>query len=332
MKSTRAATCASTLLAFMAALLLAVGARAQPKPDPASKAVGDELYLQAREARVAKDYATCHAKAAASIAAHPYPPTAGLLGDCALELGRYREAAEHLSAAIADPRRSSSKIVEHWQARLAEAQRHLATVRVTVSIEDAECTADGARIAKLPATLYLEPGQHVFEATHPERDPDRREMALSAGASVDVPLDPKERAPAPQSDPNPSTGNGDNGVPGFAIAAGVSGAFALGGIALTVAAAVLHADAYDEVDSLGAGIAPSSACGSATPPAQCGALSDALDDEGTYRTIFPVGLAVTGVATALTATFLILHFTASDSATSVTVVPSFAGAQLHVRF
>jgi hypothetical protein len=326
------------LLLLLAVTAAAAQARADDEDDQteAMEGVGKELYVAARKARVANDFATCHAKASAAWATYPFPPVAALIGDCGIELERYREAAERLSFAIAAARNVKPALIERWKERLAEATKHVATVEVSVSVDGAACTVDDAALDKLPATLYLDPGPHTITATAPQHTADERKLVLGAGTTQKVELAPRPLHAAPDPVPGPRPIGGDeneSGPPVYALAAIAPAAVALAGFGVAIWAAVSHGETSDDVDALSAEIT-GNACASPTPPAQCGSLREGIDDLGTYAIAFPVGLAVGAAATAVTATLLILQFTSDDGAaeTRLSVNPVLGTIHLEHRF
>jgi hypothetical protein len=298
------------LLVTFAASLVAGQAAAQDPEEP-MKTAAKALYNEARQARKSDDFATCYAKAKAAWAIHRHPSIAALAGDCAVGIGKYRDGAEKLQFFFDSPREiGSPELRAHLQSRLAEAKKHIAVVTVTVSVSDAACEVDGARVDPLPATLYLEPGSHAFEARHPDYQSETRQVTVKAGVKIDISFELK---PTPDPVQQPVEPPSDPGM-GFIVGASVSGAVAAGGLALLIASVVLHGSASDDIDRLDAEIDEAGGNGSCVGGGgaladKCSELDAAIDDQSTFATLFPVGIIIAGVGAAATATFLTLHFT-----------------------
>ncbi len=305
----------------------------------AMKEAAKELYDAAREARKTDDFATCHAKASAAWAIHHHPSIAALIGDCAIGIKNYRDAAERLTFFFASPQSEGSESLRlHLRQQLNTALLHVAVVKLGVAVDGATCDVDGRRVESLPSTIFLEPGKHVFEAQHPTHTTTTREETLLAGQEYDIKLD---MLPVPAKlDPDPPpVENGHNSA--YIVGASVSGVVTLGGIALTIASAVLHGQASDDAERLDAEIDRRSpgdnACsgGGGDLAAECSALQQAIDDQGTFATLFPVGLVITGLGLAAATTFVVLYFTDTDEASTspeVSVSVSPTGGSLRVTF
>lgn len=321
-------------------LTFAVGdASAQPPDDgtksSAMKEAAKELYDEAREARKTDDFATCHAKASAAWAVHAHASIAALIGDCAIGIKNYRDAAERLTFFFESPdAKGSDSLRSHLRSRLDEALAHVATVMLTVSVADATCEVDGRRVDTVPAKIFLDPGEHTFEAKHPTHTTTTRKETLKAGAEHTIVI---ELLPVPaQLDPQPKPAPKSDGT-GLIVGAAVSGVVAVGGLALTIAAAVLHGNTTSDIEALDASIDGQSpgnnacAAGGGELAGPCGELSSAIDDQSTYATLFPVGYIIAGVGAAAAATFLVFYFT-GDYGAEVSVNVSPTNVSLNVGF
>lgn len=327
------------IAALLVALIVLVcgDARAQAPDDAAKtsamKEAAKELYDEAREARKTDDFATCHAKASAAWAIHAHPSIAALIGDCAVGIKNYRDAAERLSFFFAsEEAKGSESLRAHLRARLDEALTHVATVKLSISVGEASCEVDGRRVDAVPATIFLDPGEHTFEAKHPAHTTATRKETLAAGAEIKILLVllpvPAQLEPQPEAPPKASDGTG------LIVGAVVSGVVAAGGLALTIAAAVLHSNATSDIDTLNATIDSQNprddACtgGGAALAGPCGELSSAIDDQSTFATLFPVGYVIAGVGAAAAATFVVLYFTGDyGTEVSLTVSPTHVGLE-----
>ncbi len=330
---------------LMAVWLCPAEAAAQPEATESSaiRAAAKELYDEAREARKTDDFATCHAKASAAWAIHEHLSIAALIGDCAVGIGNFRDGAERLYLYLnADDTKGTAGLRAHLRARYDEARQHVGIVEVTISPEDATCTVDGKALPALPAMVFVDPGEHAFEGKHAGFTIKLETVTLAAGEGINLRLD---LVPVPEKLPEVD----ENGQPiiitktsngpgmGYVIGASVAGAVLVGGAVLTIVSGVLHANATSEIDSQNEfidGAAPGDrACDGGSNAAlegRCADLKDAINDQDTFATLFPVGLVLAGVGAAGVATFLALHFTAPEEDVVVSVSPR--GVSLRVGF
>lgn len=89
------------------------------------------------------------------------------LGDCELQIGQNREAAEHLAFAIrAFPVSGKTALLGRLRQRFAEAQALVTTLHLQVDVKGAEVTVDGRAVgfAPLADAVFVDPGAHLVEA------------------------------------------------------------------------------------------------------------------------------------------------------------------------
>ena len=158
------------------------------------------------------------------------------LADCELQLGRFREAAEHATYyaknAPADRGERAVKL-------LADASTKIATLAIDAQPEGAEILVDGQPIGRAPlgGPVFLEPGERTITARVPGRPDVVRKLALIAGRADKVQLQvdeakvPVVALPPPPPPPPPPR----SVVPGVVIA-GVGVAALATGIGLLVSA------------------------------------------------------------------------------------------------
>jgi hypothetical protein len=354
--------CASLLPAILASALVATSlpeiAGAQPD-DKAGDEAGDragerpsgdieiketarQLYDEAKEARQKEEWAVCHAKAAAAWAIHRHPRIGALLGDCAIAIGRYAEGAEPLAAFLATPDAAaiSQELKTHLQSRFDEAKKHIAIVKLTASEPGAAAKVDGTLIPRLPATLYLDPGQRTFDASHPDCEAAHEARVLGAGTEIalELELPRRKRAPVVPA-PDPRDHDEDDGrIPiAFPI---VTGVLAAGGIGLGIASVVLMSGANGDIDDLSANLGDSdSACisPSAATAGDCSSLKTAAEDSDLFQTLTIVGFATGGAFAAATIGMLVYNATlpspgeGGDEVT-LTITPTLGGLLVNGRF
>lgn len=202
---------AKSFLAMVAALSLAPVANAQNSA-PAAAHTGSGAAEPAADPEYVRDLLTRGTEAlsasrneeARSLLSQAYRlrrsyDVAAALGQAELELGRHRDASEHLEFAIREfPPGESRKLLKQLQDAFATAKSRVATLRILVNQPGCEVTVDGALIgtSPLPADVFVEPGQHTLGARLGTGDAVERALATSAGKdyTVELSLNPKPGA------------------------------------------------------------------------------------------------------------------------------------------
>lgn len=172
-----------------------------------------------------------------------------MLGRAEMELGKLKDAAEHLTYALAHfPLSGDQELRENIETSLAQVKKSVATVRIKSQTKDVSVTIDGARVepATLESEVFLPAGKHTIEATAPGYRPMRRPFDFKGGEDEQVTLNltPDSVGGGPQRSP----------IPGFAmVGLGVVGVV-VGGVLVGLAegkkgeAMALH----EEIGSAGA--------------------------------------------------------------------------------
>lgn len=130
--------------------------------------------------------------------------TASNFGSVALELGKGREAAELLRYALSHfPAKGKAETRAALEARLEKAKTLIGTVRVRVTSAGAAVFVDGKALGAAPITeeVYLDPGNHTFEAKQQDHVDAKQTVLAIAGKAQDVTLSLPE---APKKGPAPS--------------------------------------------------------------------------------------------------------------------------------
>jgi hypothetical protein len=328
---------------LLSATLLAAGGHAAAQQPPGeqpsvAREEAERQYKLAREARMANDPAACHARAAGALALHRTAKIAALLGDCAVDIGRHREAAEALSYALDNPPEVKPELLEHWRARLAEAKRHVAALALSASVDGATCTVDGTPVDGLPKTIFLDPGQHVFEGVRAGYVAKKQALVVAAGTdtTLELVLVPVDGSAAP--DPSPHGYDSEAAGRSYApeIAAGVIAAAGIGaGIALLALSSSTHGDADDALASLRAESGRQQPCNPPFDDTRCADLASDRDDGDLF---LGVGIASMSLGGAALITGLVHLLVADDgsSASRVRLTPQVsdrgAAVTLTVRF
>ncbi|WP_437679324.1 PEGA domain-containing protein [Sorangium sp. So ce131] len=186
-------------MAGVAFALLASPALAQqpapraPAPDSESDALTDkarQLFEEGVKAANASRWSDAHASFLAAWRLKEHYQIASNLGVAELKLGKYREAAEHLTWYLREAPETKVEQRRRAEAWLKEALPKVASVTVQVEPAGAEVTVDGALVGKAPLTLpvFLDPGQHEIRARLDGHVPEKRAVTARAGQTETVSL------------------------------------------------------------------------------------------------------------------------------------------------
>jgi hypothetical protein len=238
---------------------------------------------------------------------------AASLGDCEVQLGLYRDAAEHLAYALRNA--PAEQQTAEMKQLYATARTKIGTLVITVDVLGADVAVDGKVIGKAPLEdpVFVTPGPHAVEArfrTHAAAE----QVEAGAGTSRTLALSVIEKRPLWP-----------------AIAAGSAGVVAVGvGAGLAAVASGKQAD----VNTLGTKVGPGPVC-SGTPGANnkttCQTLAtDAVGHDTLTRAA--LGSFIAGGALALTAAGLGVWAATGpkDGKTSVRAVPVLGHGQAGV--
>lgn len=252
---------------------------------------------------------------------------AGALGQTELELGSYRDAAEHLSYSLRQfPPSESRKLKQKVAEGLAEAKRHVGTVQVeVVPAEGATVFLDSNPVRMLPleTDLFVAPGPHTLEARWQSEGSEAQQSATvsieaSAGQEYPVRLVPATEPPASASGAA-STGDAietgaepgaltqeepaateKSWVPVY-VGAGVTAV----GLGTWIGFAVAANAAQDDADAYRKELSPDG-CTTGTADADtCRASQDAYDRQRRARTVSRIGMGVTIVGALATAGYVL---------------------------
>lgn len=262
------------------------------------------------------------------------------LGQAEFQLGRYRDAAEHLAFGVAHmPLVESDELRERSVLALEQARTKVGTLAISVNQPSAEVHIDGVLIGTAPieGERFVVPGRHRVEALLAGYQPASTMIEIRAGEQQEIVL---ELTPiAKPSSPSPALSNSvsesDSGTANSNDSAGLepremvlAGGLALTGIAAvtTVVFALKSSSAADRANDLRAqaSIEDTSACGDRrlTSPEACAKLEDAEDERTRASGIANLSLGVAGMSALATA---ILYFAwpgdAGDAAQRPAVLP-----------
>jgi|HubBroStandDraft_6_1064221.scaffolds.fasta_scaffold163497_1 hypothetical protein len=355
----RSFRCPALVLALACAGAPGSIARAEPPPPTAGarsmEAVkqADVLFQKGNRLYADKKWGEAEAAFAAAWALNPSFDVASNLGAAQFQLGKYRDAAEHLAFAlrqwplIGGPTRRQIALD-----RLRECRKHVGALGIRASTAHVEVQVDGHAVGATPLDLevFVEPGRHVVEGRLEGYEAARQDVDATAGAGMTVtlamvatPAVPAVQAPAkeevgavvkkeevPVPPPVPPTlpvkeGGWKPGLPVLVTGGALAVVGLAVGVGLTVAANGKSADATAMRAGLGGQPMTCTPGLSTASSPSCGTLKSTLTAESTLSSA-AVGSFVAGGACALiTAGLGLWRFrTPSDQKVAVRVVPEVA--------
>jgi hypothetical protein len=293
--------------------LLAVPAASQPTPAAASgdteamKAARRELFAEALRDMAAKQWEACRVKTLGAWAARKHPQVASLLGICEVELGLFRDAAEHLHYALENGEGEEPIRGPQVKEAFAKAQAKVGTVVATAAQPGVELRVGETVIGPAPATIFFEPGEHALEARLEGHAPGREALTLAAGDRKELRFDLAPLAAG--------TGGGGSGAelprpddepraPKPLWPAIVLGGVGAVGVGLGITGFVLAGSARSEADDIAAAAAAGAGCG--PDGSRCPDGVDALGRVDTMRGLGIAGVAVGGAALTGLVIYLVL--------------------------
>jgi len=127
------------------------------------------------------------------------PGIAANMADCEMNLGKFRDAAEHFRYVVKDTSADTKpEDRKRAQTKLDDVLKRVAAVTVIVPLDDAVVLLDGAPLGKSPfkESVYVDPGAHTLDATHEGYEPARIAFEAAAGSTpiVRLPFKPARRA------------------------------------------------------------------------------------------------------------------------------------------
>jgi hypothetical protein len=197
------------------------------------------------------------------------------LGALELQLGKHRDAAEHLSLAtqVCEGDSQDPTLAKALVDRLGQARAKVGTIKIHVGINNLKVWVDGREVDRLDlGATYVDPGSHAVSATSNGSAVDQKTVTVNAGAVVEVELGPSAPAAtvprtAFPSSPQPETPAPPTKSPAVLV---TGGALATTGVALGIGFTVAANDRYSQ------GIAARNALVAKSGPAACGVQGNAV--------------------------------------------------------
>ncbi len=265
-----------------------------------------DLYMEGRTLYGQRAWDKAHAAFLAAWSLKKHWQIAGMLGHCEVQLGRHRDAAEHLAFAVRTgaPSANPSELKE-LQDQLAEVKRKVGVVSVQVEGQQAEVLVDGRVVGTAPLLdpLFVEPGEYVLKARTTDRTSSDVKVSVAAGSVKEIMLRldrgvEAEPNPVPATAPNASPkGEEEERTKGnvlYPVLFASTGALFVGGAVLGGVFWSKASGNADEVSELRDSL-PSDGCANAAHASDCARLAEAQDDYDSNRSRRNIALVVGGV-------------------------------------
>ena len=257
-----------------------------------------QLYMEGLGALEKSQWADAHASFLAAWRIKPQYQIASNLGLSEVKLGKYRDAAEHLTYYIREA--PAKKVQERLRAKvlLDEALAKVATVKLSVAPAGADLLVNGVAVGRAPLLdpIFVEPGACLVEARLESYDTIKRPITATAGSTLDLGLHlEKTKAPEPPVVPKPDGPNSK-----ILIAGGATAGVALGaGLVFALLANGKASSASEKVTSLDAQ-GGDKACLTPSFTSACGELHGLRQDAATFGNVAVwsfIGAGVVGAGT-----------------------------------
>ena len=264
----------------------------------------DQLYEQGQAAFEKQSYQEAHAKLAAVWAVRQSYDVATVLAQTEVQLGKHRDAAEHLAYAVAHfPVSAKLELRKQVEAMFADVRAKVGTVRVKVTPEAAAVTVNGRpyREGERSGAIFVEPGKATIEASAPGHRAVRRVLEVSKGTEAEATIALTQDAPNDEPSRLPSY-----------ISFGVGGAGLLVGVvtgAMTVA----------KTDSLAQTCGPTNVC----PESARGAF----DEANVLANVSNVGWVLAGAGAVAGTVLLFVPGRRNVTQAALVVGPTFVGVK-----
>jgi hypothetical protein len=169
-------------------------AEAQPiqsSPASSSSALDDkarELFRDGVKAAEKSQWTKAHASFLAAWSLKQHYQILGNLGTSEAMLGKWRDAAEHLSRYLREAPKEKVEERKSAEDLLAQARRKVGAITVRVEPAGAEVFVDGKAAGKAPleGEMFVEPGAHILEAKLEGYEVAKKDVSAGAGSAQAV--------------------------------------------------------------------------------------------------------------------------------------------------
>ena len=317
MSSTNRSKCCAALMAIVLVSALTNGeAGAHPRllPDAASQRQAADLRKKANALAGKGDLEGALVAYKASLELDETCGAAANLGALELQLGKHRDAAEHLSLAtqVCERDGQDPTLAKALVDRLGQAKAKVGTLKIHVSIDNLNVWVDGREVDRLDlGATYVDPGSHTVSATSNGSAVDQKTVTVNAGAVVEVELGPSAPAATLPRTAFPTSPQSETPTPPptKSLAILVTGAaLAATGVALGIGFTVAANDKYSQaIAARNALVAQSgpAACGVQGNAAPCASLRGVWQDHDTFTDVAFWSFLAAGAVAAGTVTYAV---------------------------
>lgn len=314
-------------LAFFAAVFVAMSVGTTARADDTARA--KELYDMGNKLYDEQKWAEAEAAYQSAWNLRQSFDLAGNLGSVEMQLGQYRDAAEHLSYAYDEfPTGGKPEVREALAKRIEEARQQIGVLTIKTNVIGARLYVDGKLVGQSPLEkgVFVDVGQRVIEARIDGHDDVLRTIDITKGSKQDLELQlvPKGAGPV--------TGGNSKRTAIIAIGAGLAAV----GIGTGIALWGVGSGKLNEADALRTDLKPGDCPGTASDViAKCSTLKSTLTSHDTLVNagtgVFVTGLVIGGA----TVVYLVTSKKKSSSVgleAAPVVAPTFAGVSITGRF
>jgi hypothetical protein len=289
-----------------------------------------KLFDDAKLARKEKRFEDCYRNALGAWKLAPRAGVAALLGDCALDVDKPRDAAEYIAFFLANvPPNATPELLSYQKERFALAKAKVAVVTVKPSVASAKVTCDKKPVDG--TAIYLDPGSHTCEARADGYEVASATVEVAAGTERELVL---ELVPSTA----PPNGDDDDG-PSLGVPIGGT-VLALGGFCAvtSVALGIIASSKKSRVNEIGDQIrAEGRSCPDGSSDALC---VESFDAAKQYDELTPaaIGTGIAGGVLLIVGGAILINeaLTTEEDSNDVSIVPfgspSSGGAMLRGSF
>jgi hypothetical protein len=225
-------------------------AQAGPTADPEKEAA--KKYDEGVKHLKASQWEKAREALAAAYQLKATPDTAHGLARAEMQLGKPRDAAEHVSFYLREAKDAKPADRQAAEKLFTEAKAKVGTLNVTADMAAAEVLVDGKSVGKTPLTgpIFVEPGAHTLEARKEGVAPVKQPVEVIAGGEGAVnlvltpPPPPPKAAPPPPPPDVAKAGPAPRNKTIIYAGIGTAGALGLVGIGTAIGAAVVGSNSY----------------------------------------------------------------------------------------
>jgi hypothetical protein len=338
-------------LVFMLALVSTPAPHAAAQPtapaqtetlSPLQRQQADDFFRSGSRLYTQQKWADAETAFRAAWALNPTYDVAANLGHTEYQLGKYRDAAEHLSFALRNwPIVGKREPRELVQKRLAEARKQVGAVTIRVSRPGAEVFVDGKAVGRAPLEqeVFVEPGARSIEAKLAGYEDDQQRIEASKGGELSVMLTLAASAPGLATGPAETatvtpSGEALPGLPppppvatgprkAVLIAGGATaGAALIAGVVFTVLANERASAAEEKNSQLVKAVGPGTC---AEPTGACGEVAKLVHDRVVFSDLSFWSFVGAGTLGAATVIYGFATRSASQSAVRVAPIVTASG-------